>query len=161
MPAASASRGLSKRSGSPSSAISPESGACKPARILPSVLLPAPFSPHTACTDPVATSKLTFESATTPGKRLVIRENVSPVIAGALLRQRQVLGVDVGEAPRLELPRPRPKIVLRHPHEIHLDVRRHDLLQVNVVEDRLHRDIAPVEHRLSEQHRRQALVDVG
>src|SRR5262245_9439620 len=36
-----------------------------------SVLLPAPFSPRSACTSPAAASKSTPSFATTPGKRLV------------------------------------------------------------------------------------------
>ena len=37
-----------------------------------SVLLPAPFSPSSACTSPAAASKSTRSFATTPGKRFVI-----------------------------------------------------------------------------------------
>ena len=37
-----------------------------------SVLLPAPFSPSSACTSPAAASKSTASFATTPGKRFVI-----------------------------------------------------------------------------------------
>ena len=37
-----------------------------------SVLLPAPFSPRSACTSPTAASKSTPSFATTPGKRLEI-----------------------------------------------------------------------------------------
>src|SRR6266436_6492940 len=37
-----------------------------------SVLLPAPFSPRSACTSPSAASKSTLSFATTPGKRFVI-----------------------------------------------------------------------------------------
>src|SRR3954452_25600856 len=37
-----------------------------------SVLLPAPFSPSSACTSPAATSKWTPSFATTPGKRFTI-----------------------------------------------------------------------------------------
>src|SRR5690348_1979240 len=46
-----------------------------PARILPSVLLPAPFSPQSACTEPAAISSDTSLSACTPGKRLVMCSN--------------------------------------------------------------------------------------
>src|SRR5437016_14205528 len=42
-----------------------------PARILPSVLLPAPFSPTSAWQLPRSTSKLTSSRARTPGKCLV------------------------------------------------------------------------------------------
>src|SRR5438132_13048343 len=37
-----------------------------------SVLLPAPFSPSSACTSPAAASKSTESFASTPGKRFVI-----------------------------------------------------------------------------------------
>src|SRR5579885_2484415 len=37
-----------------------------------SVLLPAPFSPRSACTSPAAASKSTRSLARTPGKRFVI-----------------------------------------------------------------------------------------
>src|SRR4051812_41211021 len=37
-----------------------------------SVLLPAPFSPSSACTSPAAASKSTWSFATTPGNRFVI-----------------------------------------------------------------------------------------
>src|SRR6476469_800865 len=37
-----------------------------------SVLLPAPFSPSSACTSPAAASKSTASFASTPGKRFVI-----------------------------------------------------------------------------------------
>src|SRR5947207_4175402 len=43
-----------------------------PARILPSVLLPAPFSPRSAWQPARSTWKPTRSSASTPGKRLVI-----------------------------------------------------------------------------------------
>src|SRR6266511_3102066 len=43
-----------------------------PARILPSVLLPAPFSPMSAWQLPRSTSKVTASSANTPGNRRVI-----------------------------------------------------------------------------------------
>ena len=37
-----------------------------------SVLLPAPFSPSSACTSPAAATKSTASFASTPGKRFVI-----------------------------------------------------------------------------------------
>src|SRR5712691_1100601 len=40
--------------------------------MLESVVLPAPFSPSSACTSPTAASKSTPSFATTPGKRLLI-----------------------------------------------------------------------------------------
>src|SRR5690242_16504890 len=124
-PAFNASRGESNDTRSPSRMISPPSGGCRPARIFPSVLFPAPFSPHTAWHDPACTSKLTSRSATTPGKRLVIPEKRS---AGIVLLHVQVLLIDVGEAPRLQLAGPVAQVAPVHAHEVHLHVRRHVLL---------------------------------
>jgi hypothetical protein len=59
-----ASRGERWLTGSPSTRISPASGATAPAMILPSVDLPAPFSPTSAWISPAATSTLTPCSAT-------------------------------------------------------------------------------------------------
>src|SRR5215217_7629925 len=59
------------------------------------------------------------------------------------LRERQVLRVDVRKSPRLELSRPRPKVVLRHAHEWHLDLCGDVLLEIDMIEDRLHRHVAP------------------
>src|SRR3954447_13539637 len=47
-----------------------------------SVVLPAPFSPSSACTSPAAASKSTPSLATTPGKRFVIPSSLT---AGAVL----------------------------------------------------------------------------
>ena len=74
-PAASASVGLSRRTGFPSNSTRPSSGAWMPARSLPSVLLPAPFSPQRAWHDPAAMSNETWSSATTPGNRFVTLSN--------------------------------------------------------------------------------------
>src|SRR5437660_667198 len=46
-----------------------------------SVLLPAPFSPSSACTSPTAASKSTRSFATTPGKRFVIPRSRSATAA--------------------------------------------------------------------------------
>ena len=62
-----ASRGVCGRTGLPSTRISPASAVCTPARILPRVLLPAPFSPISAWQLPRAISKLTPSRARTPG----------------------------------------------------------------------------------------------
>ena len=51
------------RYGSPSSSISPSSGASAPLSTFMSVLLPAPFSPTSACTSPPRTSRSTPPSA--------------------------------------------------------------------------------------------------
>src|SRR5919109_428951 len=49
-----------------------------------SVDLPAPFSPRSACTSPLASSKSTWSFATTPGNRFVIpfssRRGASPML---------------------------------------------------------------------------------
>ena len=52
IPASSASRGPSNRTGRPSRRICPSYPAIAPARIFISVLLPAPFSPQRAWTSP-------------------------------------------------------------------------------------------------------------
>src|SRR5207302_7800772 len=52
--------------------MAPLSACSNPQRILPSVLLPAPFSPQMAWHEPAATVKLTFDSAVTPGNRFVM-----------------------------------------------------------------------------------------
>src|SRR5712691_13022941 len=44
-----------------------------------SVLLPAPFSPSSACTSPSAASKSTRSFATTPGKRFVIPRSATAI----------------------------------------------------------------------------------
>ena len=51
-----------------------------------SVLLPAPFSPSSACTSPTSASKSTWSFASTPGKRLVMPRIVtagSPSVGAA------------------------------------------------------------------------------
>src|SRR3954463_14145389 len=113
-----------------------------PARIFPSVLFPAPFSPHTAWQLAPATEKLTSSSATMPGKRLEMPRS-STVSIIPLLRQCDVLGIDVRKSPRLELPRPRAEVVPGDADEIHLHVRGDLLLVVYVIEDRPHGYVAP------------------
>src|SRR5919198_503138 len=72
MPASRASRGEWNSTGRPWREISPSSGRYSPVRMFESVLLPAPFSPSSACTSPSAASKSTRSFATTPGNRFVI-----------------------------------------------------------------------------------------
>ena len=117
MPAASASRGSSNWTARPSTMISPPSGCSIPASSLPSVLLPAPFSPHSAWHDPRRTSKLTSSRARAPGKRLLTLRKLTsgPFDIGAVvdfadstndlapLLELQVFLGDVGEAPLPEL----------------------------------------------------------
>src|SRR5687768_13059489 len=69
MPSCCAARTDLISTAAPSMKIFPESGACTPARIFISVLLPAPFPPTTARTSPRASVRETFSSASTPGKR--------------------------------------------------------------------------------------------
>src|ERR1700722_450163 len=71
MPARWASWGVAKAAGWPNSSISPVSALCAPDRILSSVDLPAPFSPSSAWISDCPTSRWTFSSARTPGKRLL------------------------------------------------------------------------------------------
>ena len=47
-------------------------GRYRPVRMCDSVVLPAPFSPSSACTSPAAASKSTRSFATTPGNRFVM-----------------------------------------------------------------------------------------
>ena len=61
----------------------------------------------------------------------------------------------------LELPRPGAEVVLGHAHQLHRDDRGNVLLEVELVDDRAHADVAPEVHGLREQHRREPLVDVG
>src|SRR6185436_17238130 len=138
-PAARASRGPAKWTGRPSSTTRPASGAWSPARILPSVLLPAPFSPQRAWHDPRRTSKLTPSSASTPGKALLTRSKRRIGSSTRVLRQVEVLLGHVGEAPVLELPRPLAQVVLRDPHQLHRDDHGHVLLQEDLVHDLLDR----------------------
>src|SRR5579859_1960729 len=72
MPASIASLGEWKWTCSPCRWISPPSGRYRPVRMFESVLLPAPFSPSSACTSPAAASKSTPSFAITPGNRFVI-----------------------------------------------------------------------------------------
>src|ERR1043165_3069559 len=99
MPAASASRGDANETSRPSSSIVPPSGRSLPARIFPSVLLPAPFSPQTAWQVPARTSKLTPDSACAPGKRFVTPVNRIAGSAPPAVTLLEVLGIDVREAP--------------------------------------------------------------
>ena len=72
MPAELASCGEAKRTGLPASSMSPSSGECTPPRTSMSVLLPAPFSPTKACTEPFSSWKSTPSRAFTPGKLLLM-----------------------------------------------------------------------------------------
>ena len=66
----SASRGERKETSAPSRRIRPAVGASAPETIRPSVDLPAPFSPTSACTEPAGESSETPSSAWTPPKCL-------------------------------------------------------------------------------------------
>ena len=80
MPRRWASSGLRKSTRLPSRKMPPESGAITPAITLPSVLLPAPFSPTSAWTSPADTSRLTSASACVPSKCLLTRSTRSRLI---------------------------------------------------------------------------------
>src|SRR5258707_12906403 len=65
--------------------------------MLDRVLLPAPFSPSSACTSPAWISRSTSAFATTPGKRLVTPRSVTAgtgavTLRGSLTRGRSALG---------------------------------------------------------------------
>src|SRR5687768_1509889 len=60
----------------------PASGRSAPVMTLISVDLPAPFSPHSACTSPARRSNETPSSALTPGKCLVIDRSSSSATGG-------------------------------------------------------------------------------
>src|SRR5690349_2898712 len=64
-PASRASPGPARTTGSPSSTTVPESGWWTPVSVLIRVDLPAPFSPHSACTDPPYSSSDTPRRAAT------------------------------------------------------------------------------------------------
>ena len=83
-------RGLANRTGVPCRESDPASGRWIPARIFPSVLFPAPFSPHRAWHDPDATSSETSLRASAPGKRLTMPWNrmAGSVTAGDQRRTR-------------------------------------------------------------------------
>src|SRR5271170_4451741 len=104
MPARWASWGVAKATGFPKSSISPTSALCAPDKTLSSVDLPAPFSPRSAWISDGPTSRWTFSSASTPGKRLltpVILRIGPPDIAGAgdsaagalAIQERSLIGV--------------------------------------------------------------------
>src|SRR5438093_1758508 len=86
-----------------------------------SVLLPAPFSPSSACTSPAAASKSTASFASTPGKRLVIPRMATAAPCGAAVvstrsaatrfssrrrRRRLARRWDVGDGPDYSLDQP-------------------------------------------------------
>ncbi|CAJ4370760.1 Uncharacterised protein [Burkholderia pseudomallei] len=67
--------------GTPPTVISPSSGACRPARSLTSVDLPAPFWPISPCTVPRVTASDAPRSAATPPKRLTTRRTSTACVA--------------------------------------------------------------------------------
>ena len=72
IPRVCASSACANRRGAPFETIRPVVGLIWPLMIFISVDLPAPFSPHSACTSPRRSSKSTPSSASTPGKRFTI-----------------------------------------------------------------------------------------
>src|SRR6478735_2315537 len=71
MPSERATTGVAMSRSRPSTTTAPPSGRCEPATHLTSVLLPAPFSPRRACTDPGATFIVTLSIAVKAPNRLV------------------------------------------------------------------------------------------
>src|SRR4051794_33449011 len=59
-----------------------------------SVLLPAPFSPSSACTSPAAASKSTPSLATTPGNRFVMPCNATAAPGGTAVAACSVVNRD-------------------------------------------------------------------
>src|SRR6266702_2283024 len=104
-----ASFGAWNTRGSPFIEICPASGRYSPARMLMSVLLPAPFSPSRACTSPQRAEKSTPWLAITPGKALSMATmaNASSLVTrrlayrGAVWRRLTFGNVadDIGERP--------------------------------------------------------------
>src|SRR5471030_2495279 len=79
-----------------------------------SVLLPAPFSPSSACTSPTAASKSTRSLATTPGNRLVIPRRET---AGATGSVTLLLLANVGRAEGRRRAEPAAAAARRDDHE--------------------------------------------
>src|SRR5258705_8273275 len=69
MPQSRAWRGFAGVNDRPSSSMEPASGRSAPLKTFMSVLLPAPFSPMSACTSPAWTSSETLRSACVAPKR--------------------------------------------------------------------------------------------
>src|SRR5215831_2153088 len=72
----------------------PESGCSNPARTFMSVLLPAPFSPMSACTSPFSRRRLTPSSARLGPKRLLMleRERMVIVLTSSLKGCQKIAG---------------------------------------------------------------------
>src|SRR5437867_10089835 len=75
-----ASSGLAGAYARTSTSIMPASGLIRPASTFIKVLLPAPFSPISACTSPFCKRRFTPSSATVGQKRLLISERERTVI---------------------------------------------------------------------------------
>src|SRR3954447_26528240 len=82
-----------------------------------SVLLPAPFSPSSACTSPTAASKSTPSFATTPGNRLVMPRRVTAAPEGTAVACRSLMrrGLALG-APDDALDEPVHRVQVLHGH---------------------------------------------
>src|SRR3954464_1445042 len=127
----SASRGDRKCTGRPSTYSSPPSGACTPAITLPSVDLPAPFSPTSPWMEPRTIETETSRSAWTPPKRL-LRSLVS-TCGASLTRLAGVLGLELRDV-RL---RDQRRLALPRPHER----RRDPLRPLQLAADRVEQDL--------------------
>src|SRR5213593_1364411 len=80
IPLSRAASGLAGAYARPSTSIVPASGLIRPASTFINVLLPAPFSPISACTSPFCKRRFTPSSATVGPKRLLISERDKTVI---------------------------------------------------------------------------------
>src|SRR6185437_3501662 len=112
IPAASASRGEAKRTGRPSSRISPTYSGCTPAIIFIKVDLPAPFSPTRPWISPPWSEKSTSRKATAPPNALEIPVRSSS--AGTMSDQEMLLHPHHPRRVRLRHDRPVDDDVLRN-----------------------------------------------
>src|SRR5437660_10713894 len=91
IPLSRASSGLAGAYGRPSTSIGQASDLITPAGTFINVLLPAPFSPISACSSPFCKRRFTPSSATVAPKRLLILESdrtvIVPVVENVSLAQ--------------------------------------------------------------------------
>src|SRR5258708_2428308 len=77
------------------------------------------------------------------------------------LLELQIFLGNICEAPLSQLARPRAERIGRYSHGVHWNQRGHILLVDNFVDDLRDADVAPKVRLLREQHRHEALLDVG
>src|SRR5213080_1883416 len=101
IPLSRASSGLAGAYARPSTSIVPASGLISPASTFINVLLPAPFSPISACTSPFCKRRFTPSSATVGPKRLLIleRERIVIVLVAATFSLAQAFTPGEAENP--------------------------------------------------------------